>query len=194
MAEYTFVTDGRAASTTPTPVSDAAPCPVNVSAALPAGENHVGQTGSPADIIDVTPTLDTSAYGAGDVLFDTTTIANAVRVAGGRAELVSVTVLDEDDQTAAALDLYFLRSNVSLGTFNAAPAITDANAREIQGYVSIAITDWKDLGGCKVATVRNIGLMLEPTSGRDLFVAGITAGTPTQTASGIKIKLGLKWH
>lgn len=161
---------------------------------IAAGETHVGQVGTEGTIVTVTPTLDTSAYAAGDVLFDTTAIANAVRVSGGRAELVSIQVLDEDDQTAAVLDLYFLRSNVSLGTFNVAPAITDANAREILGYYSFASGDFKDLGGSKVATARNVGLILAPTTGTTLYVAGVTAGTPTQTASGIKLQFGFRWH
>ena len=167
---------------------------VYISDALPAGTAHVGQVNTPGDAINGTPVCDTLIYAAGDVLFDTTAIAGAVRTSGGRAELVSVTVLDEDDQAAAVMDLYFLRSNVSLGTFNVAPAITDANAREIQGYVSIAAADWKDLGGAKVACVKNIGLLLEPTTGTTLYVAGVTAGTPTQTASGLKLYFGFRQH
>lgn len=146
------------------------------------------------DVIDVTPVCDTSAYGAGDVLFDSTAIAGAVRISGGRCELTSLTLIDEDDQTAAVIDLYFLRSNVSLGTFNAVPNISDANAREIQGWVSLAAADFKDVGGAKVACKTNIGLMLEPTTGTTLYVAAVCAGTPTQTASGIKLRLGFKWY
>src|SRR5262245_2507406 len=103
-------------------------------------------------VLEVTPVCDVSAYTAGDVLFDSVECPGVFRMSGGTALLKSVTILDEDDNTAATLDLFFFRSNVSLGTFNAAPAITDVNAREIVGFVSFATTDWKDVGASKVAT------------------------------------------
>jgi hypothetical protein len=162
--------------------------------ALPAGEAHVGEAGSPADVVYVTPTLDTSAYTAGDVLFDTAAVAGALRVSGGKAKLVSVTVLDEDDQAAATLDLYFFRSNVSLGTVNGAPNVSDANARECLGWVPVAVADWKDVGTSKIACVRNVNLMLKATTGTTVYVAGVTGGTPTQTAAGIRIALGLEQY
>lgn len=144
-------------------------------------------------ILDVTPTCDTSAYTAGDVLFDTVTCGTVGRVNGGTVVLESVTVLDEDDQATAVMDLYFLDSNVSLGTFNVAPAITDANARKLLGYVSIAAADWKDLGGSKIATIRGLNLAMKcDAASQIIYVAGVTAGTPTQTASGIKLKLAFR--
>lgn len=161
---------------------------------LAAGENHVGQHGTPGDVIDITLSLDTSAYDAGDVLADTQTITNAVRVTGGRAILQSVTVIDEDDQ-GVALDLYFMSTSRSLGTENSAPNISDANARDILGFVAVASGDYKDLGGVRIATVRNIGLLLEAAGGsRDLYVGATTGGTPTYTASGLKLRLGFTWH
>lgn len=161
--------------------------------ALPAGENHVGEVGTGGIVVDVTPVCDTLAYGAGDVLFPTTAVANAVRTSGGRALLTSVTLLDEDDQTAAVIDLYFLRSNAPLGAANGAPDISDTNAREIQGWVSLLAADFKDVTGAKVACVKNINLVVQPTTGTTMYVAGVCAGTPTQTASGIKLRLGFQY-
>lgn len=163
-------------------------------ASITAGETHIGQVGTGGNIVDVTPVCDTSAYTAADVLFDSTEVANAVRVSGGRSELVSVSLLDEDDQTAAAIDLYFLRSNVSLGTINNAVSITDANAREILGYVAIGSGDFKDLINSKLACIKNINLLVEPTTGTSIWVAATCAGTPTQTASGIKLRLGFRYY
>jgi hypothetical protein len=181
MAEYVFPTFDEyvGAAGGRTTVSDAAPLPV---------------TGGHGEIVDVTPVCDTLAYTANDVLFDATEVADAVRVSGGTAELVSLTVLDEDDNAAAAMDLYVLRSNVSLGTANAAVSISDADAREVIGVVPIAAADWKDLINSRLACIKNIGLLVEPTTGTSIYVAATTAGTPTQTASGIKLRLGFKYH
>lgn len=145
------------------------------------------------DIIAITPVCDTSAYTAADVLFDSTEVPGAVRASGGKAEIVSLTILDEDDNAAAAMTLFVLRSNVSLGTANAAISITDANAREIIGVIPVASGDFADLIASRIACVRNIGLMIEPTTGTSVWIAASCAGTPTQTASGIKLRIGVRY-
>lgn len=144
-------------------------------------------------LAEVTLSLDTVAYADGDVLADTQEITNFFDVLGGSAKLTSVQVNDEDDQ-GTALDLIFLRSNVSLGTENAAPSITDANAREIIGRLSIATSDFIDLGGVRVATKSNVGLILSAAAGSNsLWIGAITrGGTPTYTAAGIRVKLGFE--
>lgn len=133
--------------------------------------------------------LDTSAYTAGDVLADTQAIVGAVRTAGASAILRSLTLLDKDDNTAAGIDLVFLNANLSLGTENSAPSISDANAAGILGIVSVASGDFIDVGGAKVATKTAISLQLTPASGTSLYVAAICRGTPTQTASGIVLNM-----
>lgn len=145
-----------------------------------------------SEVLDVTLSLDTNAYSDGDVLADTQEIANAVRVPGGTAILQSVQVLDEDDQ-GCALTLVFSSGSGTLGTENAAPSISDANARNILGYVSVAALDYIDLGGSRIATIRGAGLVLKAAAGAtSLYIAAITrGGTPTYTAAGIKLKLGL---
>lgn len=145
------------------------------------------------DVLDVTLTLDTAQYADGDVLADTQTLSNAVPVAGGRAKLISVNVLDESDQ-GAAFDLVFLDAGASLGTENSAPNISDANARSILGRIAIASGDFYDIGGSRIATVKDINLPLKAAaSSRDLYVAAISRGTGAYAASGIRLKFGLSW-
>lgn len=140
--------------------------------------------------ISITPTVDTSAYTANDVLFDTTAIANAVRVSGGSAKLESLVLLDKDDNAAAQIDLVFFNANVALGAANGAPSVSDANAAKILGIVAVPSANFIDVGGSKLATVLNIGLQLTPATGTTIYVAGIARGTPTQTAGGIVINFG----
>lgn len=143
------------------------------------------------NVVPMTLLLDTAIYAAGDVLSDTAILAGVAPVPGGSTQLRSIEVLDEDDQ-GIAFDIVFLDSNVSLGPFNAAPAIADAGARSILGIVSVATGDYVDLGGCRVATLKNIGLVLKVlANSSDLYIATITrGGTPTYTAAGLKLKLG----
>jgi hypothetical protein len=147
---------------------------------------------TPCDVISVTPTLDTSIYASGDTLFATTAISGATRANDLRAVLMSVAVVDKDDQKPA-LRLLFFKSNVTFGTINAAPSISDSDAANYLGHVDIAATDYVDLGGVSVACAKAINLLLEAASGSTtVYVAGmLTAGTPTHTASGLVFNFGV---
>lgn len=144
-------------------------------------------------IVDVVLTLDTAIYANGDLLADTQVITDAVSANGGATNLISVGVLDEDDQ-GTAIALIFLATNVSLGTENAAPSITDANARQVLGKVDIAAADFTDLGGCRFAAKSAVNMLLKAdAASRNLYVAAVVAsGTPTYTVNGLRLKLGFK--
>jgi len=143
-------------------------------------------------LVDVTLSLDTSAYASGDLLADTQVVSSALRVNDGKGILHSVTVIDEDDQ-GVAFDLYFLSANNTLGSENSAPSISDANARDILTKVSIATTDYYDLGGVRVAEVHGLNRVIKAASGStSIYVAAVNGtGTPTFTASGLKLRVGI---
>lgn len=144
------------------------------------------------DLIEVTLSLDTNIYADGDVLAATQEVAGVFRANYVRGLLRSVVLLDKDDQ-GVALDLVFLRSNVALGTENAAPNISDTNAEAVLGIVNVAAADYVDLGGARVATkILTAPLPLESTT-TSLWLAAITrGGTPTHSAAGIIVKLGME--
>lgn len=161
--------------------------PVTTSNPLPVGNKM--------DLISITPTLDTSAYASGDLLADVTTVTSAALSTGGRAKLMSVLVVDEDDQ-GVAFNIFVTSSSTSWGTFNLAPTISDATARSIQAIIPIATADYYDLGGVRVAQpaiAQNIGVICETSGSANLYVALVNgSGTPTFTASGLKIILGFE--
>ena len=143
-----------------------------------------------AKFCDVTLSLDTSAYADGDVLADTQEVTAALNANDGTGMIQSIQVLDEDDQ-GVAMDLIFLDANVSLGTENSAPSITDANARNILGRIRVNAADFIDLGGSRIATMTGVGIGIKAGSGvDDIWVAAITrGGTPTYTASGVRLRI-----
>lgn len=160
--------------------------------ALAATENRIGTVGGSTSFIDVTLTLDTAIYAAGDVLSATAEITNAMRVNAGTGILQSITLIDQDDQKAQ-LKLFIFGTNTSLGTANAAPSISDTNALNIiGGPISIETTDYTDLGGVSVAGKDNLGKIVKAATGsRNIYIAALNgAGTPTYTAAGIKLRLG----
>lgn len=160
---------------------------------LPAGEIHLGEVGGKTLLPAITFSLDTNAYASGDLLADTQVLASALRVADGTGLLVSAMLVDADDQ-GVAFDVYILQANTSMGSENSAPSISDANATAaILGFFSVATTDWKDLGGCKVANINPLCIPVKAASGTtSLYVAIVNGtGTPTFSASGITAIFGI---
>lgn len=135
-------------------------------------------------IFDVTLVADTNQYADNDVL----AIPQAIDVDGFMGTLESVVLLDEADQ-AQDIDLVFFDGSASLGTINSAVSISDTDARKIIGVVSIATTDYSDLVNSQIATKRGLGLVMKTAT--PYVGAIVRSGTPTYTASALKLKLGL---
>lgn len=146
------------------------------------------------DIIDVTLAMDTAILASGDVAGTTVAIANAVPANNKTAILDTVILFDEDDQ-GTAVDLYFFSANVSLGTVNGVPSISDANMRNFLGKIVVAAADIEDLGGVRVATKDKQQLQVKSgTDVRTIWVQPVCrSGTPTYTAGGLKLRLGFLW-
>jgi len=136
--------------------------------------------------------LDTNAYANNDLIADTQELTGAVKVNDGWGMIESLTVIDNDD-AGQVFDVWVLDANVSFGTENSAPNISDANAVNILGRIPVAAADYVDLGGSKVASLKNIGLPIKPADGgTSIYVAIVNGtGTPTFTASGIKLRFGI---
>jgi len=151
--------------------------------------NADGSAVSLPNVYDVTLSVDTSAYADGDVLADTQLVsATFFPAAGVDKTLLSVTILDKADQ-GFGIDLFFLDANVSLGTENSAPSITDGNAASIVGFARISAGDWIDLGGARIATISGITQVLRSTTA-NLYIAAIVRGAGTYGASDILVQLG----
>ena len=143
------------------------------------------------DLITVTPTIETSAIDQHDVLFDYTEIPNAVAVNGGTAIIQSIQLLDEGDQ-GGVIDLVFQTDTTSLGTLDAAISITDDNARDILGYVTMS--NYFDGIAWQMITKNNIGLIVKAASDTtSIYVAGVirSASIDYNAATDIQLKFGM---
>ena len=145
------------------------------------------------DLITVTLTTDAEAIANGEIIAQSIEIPNAVSVMGGSAIIQSAILLDEDDE-APAVDLVFSSANTALGSDEGeAVSISDANARNIQGFVSIS--SYTDLAGSQVAVKANIGLVVQAASdSKSIYVHAInrSCGYYTPAASSdFKLKLGI---
>lgn len=154
---------------------------------------YVGKSGEQITFVDFTPTIDTAAYGANQVLFATAEVANALARSDGKGKIDSLVVIDRDDE-GIAFDLYVLDANVALGTINENPSISDDNAASILAVIPVATADYKDLGGAKVACLANLNRLIKAAAGsRSIYLAAMNgAGTPTFTAADdIRLRLGI---
>ncbi len=151
------------------------------------------------DLITITPTVSTgSTDAAGDLLFDSLEIPNAVAVSGGTGILQSVNVFHKGDQNVV-FDLLFYQVTKDLGTAGAAltwggSSETDnADAAVLLGHVSVS--DWSDLVDVQIATKTNIGLVLKAAEGtQSIFCAGVCRGAASgdhSVATNIDIRLGI---
>lgn len=143
---------------------------------------------------ELTLSCDTVQYSSGDVLAAPQELAGICKT-GHPVRLESIALLDKDDQ-GAAMELYLLRSNATMGSENAAVAWTDANADEIMALVDVGTADYTDLGSSQfviksaAAGDAGMGAVLLPGSGESLYVGAVSRGTPTHTAAGITLKFG----
>ena len=99
------------------------------------------------EVIRVSPTLDTSAISADNVVFfNSTAIPNAVLGKGGCSKLVGLSILNEDD-VAHDFDIIFMQTSQDLGTINDVVGSnskwTNALAKSA-GVLGIIRVDWSD--------------------------------------------------
>lgn len=141
------------------------------------------------DVKQVTLTLDTSQYASGDVLAAPQEMTLMAAVRGGLVEVVSIHLLDKDDQ-AGILDLVFMNAGGSLGAENAACAPTDAVADTILATVQVANANYVDLANSQCVTKPNLRIGLKCANNtQSLWIAAISRDTKTYTAAGITVKI-----
>lgn len=145
-------------------------------------------------IRDVTLSLDTSAYANAELLADTQSVDAAFRDTDGTGLIRSLVVVDTDDQTLYSFSVWFLDGTGTLGSENSAPSATDAVCATILAKVDFATTDGLDLGGSKVYSKTGLSIPVKAITGtNDLGIAAVvTTGTPTHSASGIVVRIGIE--
>lgn len=155
--------------------------------------NYVTPVGQ-ADVIDVTLSADTAILADNEVIAAPQEVTNFFRIGGGVVKLHSVYLLDGDDQNQD-IDIFFLNAAGNIGAENAAFSPDDTNAAMIIGYVSLlAASHFTDNINSRSAYRGDLSLMLKAADNTtSIWVAAVCrSGTPTYTASGLKLKLGIE--
>ena len=121
------------------------------------------------DLITSTPDIAEATYSDGDLMAEGEKIEDAVAVTGGKC----VSAIDTSD-TGGAIYLVISDTTVDLGTVGS--AINAADSAADNSIAIVQLSNWTDIGGAKVCTKGNIGLVLSSTSSsRDLRYGVVNA-------------------
>lgn len=155
-----------------------------------------------AKVIRITPTISGTAYSAGDVLFLTTEIPNAVRIRGGCSRLVGISMYTHHD-AEDDVGLVFMENSTNLigalsPSSSGGPTITDDNgtaAKFLSGCVLNGSDNTQDLGDSRLySTIAYSGnsvtegfspmLLQAASDSTSVYVAGLAADAQDYGADG----------
>lgn len=145
-------------------------------------------------VIEVTPTLSTDSYVAGDQLGHLQHLYRAGHQNAEALILDSLTMIDKSAQSAALDVLFFKSFPVIVSSDNQPFQISDNElAAKCTGVVSIASTDYKSLGDNSIATIRAIGLVLRAEKDSIIYALAIArAGVTFYGSTDLTFKYGMK--
>jgi len=151
-------------------------------------------------ILEVTLVINTTAYTANDVLSITAEIPNAVP--NGMTAILEYIQLTDYAKNNAALQLWFLDTNTSIGTINAAENAADAVSDDVVAYVDFAVADYTSEANwsraSKNLTDTGMGAMFVPATtvgtvrNSSIWIASkIITDAKTYAVGDLKLKIGL---
>lgn len=154
-------------------------------------KGHLKVGSGSGTVLDLTPVMDTSIYASGDVAFVPIELTGVSDIQGGTVKLMNAVCFDGDVQ-GTQLEVFFTTNSGSVGTINAALSPTDAIADDIVGKITFAT--FSSLINSTVCVLTGDPVVMKCAAGStSLYVFGVVrSGTPTYTASGIKLKLAFE--
>ena len=109
------------------------------------------------DTIKRSPDIAEATYQTGDLMAEGQVIENAVAVKGGNCILQSISAIDTSD-TGGTIYVIISDNSIDLGTVGS--AVNAADAAADNAFAIVELSNWTDVGGAKVCTKGNIGLVL----------------------------------
>lgn len=166
--------------------------------AVPAGANLLGKIGidqtTPGTTdrvtvaggisIKVPLTVSTSpAYTAGDAIGGKITLANAVRLAGGKSLLESLMVLDRSNQKPTFDVLFFDADPAAATITDNSGFVFSTDDLKCVGRVNVTTGDFVTLNGKATASFGALNRIMQAASGTSLYAAAVATTTPTFVAT-----------
>tara|TARA_R100000808_G_scaffold14148_1_gene33639 strand:+ start:202 stop:708 length:507 start_codon:yes stop_codon:yes gene_type:complete len=123
------------------------------------------------DLLTVAPDIAEATYSTGDLMCENISISNAGAVLGGSCILQSITAVDTSDTGGTIYVIITDTNAVDLGTVGS--AINAADAVADNSVAIVELSNWTDVGGAKVATKANIGLVMKCTNTSKTLKMGV---------------------
>lgn len=135
--------------------------------------------------VQVTPTINTSAYTAGDELGTLLTLTGAARFSGGGGYVRSIVVLDKTQAQRAAIDVLFFTQSVTVAGNNNPFAPSDTTMLDFLGLVAVATGDYNTAWAGTPTNSAATKFVEFPyvCAATDLFALLVVRGTPTYTSA-----------
>ena len=125
------------------------------------------------DLITVSPAITNTTYSNGDLMAHQEVIPFAVSVEGGSCVLQSLTAVDTSD-TGGSIYVIITDTQASLsGAGSVGDPINASDASSDNSMAIVELSNFIDVGGAKVATKGNIGLVLKAVDGSKQLYFGI---------------------
>ncbi len=140
------------------------------------------------DLITISPAITNATYSDGDLMLHQEALPFAVAVKGGSCVLQSLTAVDTSD-TGGSIYVIITDTQADLGTVGS--AINAAAAAADNSMAIVELSNFIDVGGAKVATKGNIGLVLKAGDNSRQLYFGIVnvSGSDITIGSGEDIHL-----
>ena len=113
------------------------------------------------DLIHHSPDIAEATYSTGDLMAENENLSNAVAVKGGTCILQSITAIDKSDTGGTIQVIITDTGDTDLGTVGSAVNAADSVADNVPAIIELS--NWIDIGGAKVCTKGNIGVVLKAT-------------------------------
>lgn len=135
--------------------------------------------------LQLTPTINTSAYTAGDELGTLMTLTGAARYTGGGGIVRSIVILDKTQAQRSAIDVAFFNQSISVAGNNSPFAPSDATMLNFLGLVAVATGDYNTAWAGTPTNSAATKLVEFPyvCAATDLFALLVVRGTPTYTGA-----------
>jgi hypothetical protein len=141
------------------------------------------QIGGKTKTVEVTPTISTSEYAAGDAIGGKMTLSNATTHRGNFGGMLQTVTIIDKDKEGATIDIFFFDTDFTATADNSAFDPSDADLLNCVGVVQVGPLDWYNCNDNAVACVRNIGLSFTSTS-EHLYAQAVIRTVETFTAVG----------
>jgi hypothetical protein len=148
-----------------------------------------GGLGGKTNISTVTPVITAAAFGANDIVGGLIQFPDVVRT--NKTGIIQSCLFIDDDLQTSDLELWLFDRVITAAVENEPVDFTDADMANCLGVIATADGTTYATSLNEINVVKNIGLVVKPNAGTTLFGQLVTRGTPTYTAAGLTIKLGI---